>query len=132
MYAEDYISYSKPWVLIDKINSINETYICTEKNITSSDFFLVGHFPSYSIYPGVLLLEGVIQSSMILIEYADKKVQEKESIIFCRFLKPVLPSNVVTYSVELKENNDVLILECNGKVKGEIVIRATIHYKFMR
>ncbi|QTM69286.1 3-hydroxyacyl-ACP dehydratase FabZ [Buchnera aphidicola (Hormaphis cornu)] len=65
-----------PMLLIDGVQELQEnTFIQVFKNIARNDFFFQGHFPSKSIYPGVLLLEAMAQAAGILVFKSINRIQ---------------------------------------------------------
>ncbi|WP_343154937.1 hypothetical protein RJK70_00810 [Buchnera aphidicola (Pseudoregma panicola)] len=67
--------YKNPMLLIDKIMYIKENiFIRSFKTIKKNDFFLKKHFFKNinSVYPGVLILEFLHQSSLMLIYKSEK------------------------------------------------------------
>lgn len=101
---------NKPWILIDKIISKESDMVVTMKLISHSDYFLIGHFPSYSVYPGVLLVEGIKQSAMEL----DCIKNQNPYKIQARFLKPALPGMIVTYKINIKKDENIIELKAEG------------------
>ena len=43
-----------PFLLVDRVLSVNETSIRALKNITANEPFFNGHFPQLAVMPGVL------------------------------------------------------------------------------
>ena len=64
---EDYLHHRPPYLMVDKIISISESRVVTSKTIRSDEFFVSGHFPGASIFPGALMQELATQSAGILI-----------------------------------------------------------------
>ena len=59
------------FILIDKIVSLEPgSEIKTVKNVSLSEEYLADHFPVFPVLPGVLLLEGLIESASWLIRQA--------------------------------------------------------------
>ena len=65
--VEDYLHHRPPYLMIDRIVSIEPTTILTERTITGEDFFIRGHFPGAPILPGAMMQEMSTQSAGILI-----------------------------------------------------------------
>jgi 3-hydroxyacyl-[acyl-carrier-protein] dehydratase len=64
---EGYLHHRPPYLLVEKILSISQTEIATEKVFSGEEFFAEGHFPGAPIFPGAMLQELTTQSAGILI-----------------------------------------------------------------
>ncbi len=65
--VEDYLHHRPPYLMIDRVISVDETSVETEKRITGEEFFLKGHFPGVAIFPGAMMQEMSTQSGGVLI-----------------------------------------------------------------
>jgi 3-hydroxyacyl-[acyl-carrier-protein] dehydratase len=94
------------FILIDKIISLQSgKQIKTLKSVSLSEEYLADHFPAFPVLPGVLLLEGLIESASWL-------VREKENFAHSMLLleharnvkyKSFLPPGAqIEYTVEAK------------------------------
>ncbi|BGI51398.1 MAG: 3-hydroxyacyl-ACP dehydratase FabZ [Buchnera aphidicola (Ceratovacuna japonica)] len=80
--------YKNPMLLIDKVIYIKKNiFIKSFKTIKKDDFFLKRHFFNISkpVYPGVLILEFLHQSALILI--SKSKNFNKDKIIYLSKIK---------------------------------------------
>ncbi len=66
-HVEGYLHHRPPYLLVDRIISMSESEIVTEKKVVGDEFFLTGHFPGAPIFPGAMLQEFTTQSAGILI-----------------------------------------------------------------
>lgn len=129
MRAEDVLPYRKPWVLIDTIVKCSEADgVVACKHVSSSDFYVLGHFPGYSIYPGMLLLEGIVQAAGLLMERGIIEGGGRRDMKV-RFLQPVRPGDTVTYAVKrIREDRRSVVFAAEGMVDGRKVVRAFVEF----
>lgn len=50
-----------PFLMVDKVIQMTDTYIVGVKNTTTNEPFFVGHFPQEPVMPGVLQVEAMAQ-----------------------------------------------------------------------
>ena len=94
-----------PFLLVDKVVSIEDNYIIAIKNVTGDEYFFQGHFPDEPIMPGVLQLEAMAQAGGVLILH-DKPNPEKWSTYFAKienakFKGKVIPGDTLIIRMEL-------------------------------
>ena len=53
---------AEPLVAVDRVLAVDETRVETEKYISGNELIFAGHYPHAPIYPGVFLLETMLQS----------------------------------------------------------------------
>lgn len=94
-----------PFLLVDKIMSMDKESIIGVKNITLNEPFFQGHFPGNPVMPGVLQIEAMAQVGGI---FALSSVPDPENYMTyfmkidkVRFKKKVIPGDVVVFALEL-------------------------------
>jgi 3-hydroxyacyl-[acyl-carrier-protein] dehydratase len=92
----------------------------------------MGHFPGYSIFPGVLLLEALAQASGILgFKSVDNK-SEGEMFLFAsidnaKFKRPVHPGDTVHLHLDfIKERRGMWKFYAEARVDGKVVCSADL------
>jgi UDP-3-O-[3-hydroxymyristoyl] N-acetylglucosamine deacetylase/3-hydroxyacyl-[acyl-carrier-protein] dehydratase len=96
-----------PFLMVDKIISLDETTVVGIKNVTFDEPYFQGHFPDEPIMPGVLLVESLAQCGGILI-LSTIDEPEKYSTYFLKidklkFKHKVVPGDTVILRMELIE-----------------------------
>ena len=92
-----------PFLMVDKVLSINEEEIIGVKSVTANEPFFQGHFPEEPVMPGVLLIEAMAQTGGILVLCG---LQGKYSTYFIRidnvkFRKKVVPGDTLIFKLTL-------------------------------
>lgn len=102
---EKILPHSFPFLLVDKIVSLNEQEVIAVKNITGDQYFFQGHFQGEPLMPGVLQLEAMAQAGGVLVLH-DKENPEKWSTYFvkiesAKFKGKVVPGDTLLIRMEL-------------------------------
>ena len=110
------IPHRPPFLMVDKVASIDGNKIIALKNLSMNEPFFAGHFPGHPIMPGVLQLEAIAQVAGILML---KKIENCGKIAYfmsaesVKWRKPVLPGDTLRIEVELTKVRGKI-----GKAKG--------------
>ena len=105
----DYMPQRKPFLFVDRVLSVADNSIKTEKQVKADEPFFAGHFPGRPIMPGVLICEAVFQSSSILMNKRAGASSNGERIPLItrisnvKLKRIVLPGDLMEVEVKLKE-----------------------------
>jgi 3-hydroxyacyl-[acyl-carrier-protein] dehydratase len=88
-------AYAAPLVALDRVIRLDESGITTTKAVTGNEAFFDGHYPAHPVYPGVFVIEAVIQASRRYAEAYHRPARLAE-VVTTRFLSPVQPGDVLT------------------------------------
>jgi 3-hydroxyacyl-[acyl-carrier-protein] dehydratase len=121
-----------PFLLIDRVvELVRMQRIVAIKNVTINEPFFQGHFPSYPIMPGVLIVEAMAQAggALLLTEVPDR---EEKLVLFtgideARFRQAVVPGDQVRLEVDVQKwSRRGATMKGNAFVEGKLVCEAVI------
>ncbi|HSV32420.1 MAG TPA: 3-hydroxyacyl-ACP dehydratase FabZ [Atribacteraceae bacterium] len=105
-----------PFLLIDKILTLEEGRAVGLKNVTMNEWFFQGHFPGRPIMPGVLILESMAQVGATMMmnmkEFAGR-IPFLTSLDNVKFRRPVVPGDQLLIEVVLLKMRRQI-----GKLRG--------------
>jgi len=117
------IPHRYPFLLVDRAEAYQpHQSIVGIKCVTVNEPFFQGHFPSFPVMPGVLLVEAIAQTGAVLMSKSLDVDVAGKTILFmsvdnCRFRQPVRPGDVVRMPVEvIRHRGDVF------KFKGRAMV----------
>ncbi|UKJ83520.1 3-hydroxyacyl-ACP dehydratase FabZ (plasmid) [Priestia megaterium] len=127
------IPHRYPFLLIDKIIELKEGENAVGvKNVTANEEFFNGHFPDYSVMPGVLIVEALAQVSGIIMlqkEENHERIGLLTGIENCRFKKQVRPGDQLYLEVEMtRVRGAVAKTRGIAKVHNNIVCEADLTF----
>ncbi|MFH1460244.1 MAG: 3-hydroxyacyl-ACP dehydratase FabZ [Candidatus Omnitrophota bacterium] len=127
-----------PFLLIDRVLELEAgKKIVAIKNVTANEHFFIGHFPKQPVMPGVLILEAMAQTAIVL--YAKTKHVEKSKVRYyfgkaeVKFKAPVVPGDQLKIEViPQKVLSTGGIVTAQAKVNSKIVAEATIGFSVQK
>lgn len=132
-----YLPHRYPFLLVDWVEELKvHSHVVAHKNVTHNEPCFLGHFPSMSIMPGVLTLEGMAQAAGIL-SAKTVEAQTNENNIYLlvaaekvRYKKPIFPGDSICFKVKvLKEKRGIWKYEAVAIVKDQVACEAIIFCK---
>ncbi|NLA24950.1 MAG: bifunctional UDP-3-O-[3-hydroxymyristoyl] N-acetylglucosamine deacetylase/3-hydroxyacyl-ACP dehydratase [Bacteroidales bacterium] len=127
------LPHRHPFLLVDKIVSLNETEVVGIKTVTNGEYYFPGHFPEEPVMPGVLQIEAMAQTGGILIL---STVPDPENYLTffmkidnVKFRKKVGPGDVLVMKLTLMEPMRRGIAHMKGEayVGNSLVVEAEMY-----
>ncbi len=120
-----------PFLLIDRIVEMDEESIRAIKNVTFNEPHFLGHFPGVPVMPGVLIVEAMAQAGGFLLLSAMEDRGDKliyfTGIDKCRFRKPVVPGDQLTFEIQLMaKKRGFAKIRGRATVDGDVVCEAEL------
>lgn len=124
-----------PFLLIDRVTELvpNEKVVAY-KNITFNENFFQGHFPSTPVMPGVLIIEAMAQTGVVLVVNTLGIDTEKENMVYlftgiekAKFRRPVVPGDkLIIECSNLQRKMQLWKMDAKAYVDGQLVAQATL------
>lgn len=125
------IPHRYPFLLVDKVRDIYPNKSCVGiKNVTFNEPQFQGHFPGMPIFPGVMIIEAMAQTSGILVGLSMDLVDKNATVFFMgvdavKFRRKVVPGDVMELHVTaLRGGGRVWKFAGRAMVDGELACEA--------
>ena len=131
------IPHRYPFLLVDRIVELVEGKSAVGlKNVTINEPHFQGHFPSFPIMPGVLIVEAMAQTAGSLVVKTLGKKAEGKIVFFmsveeAKFRKPVVPGDALYIHIEIIKGRGAIwkfkgVAKVDDKVHAEAIFTAMI------
>lgn len=114
---KEILPHRYPFLLIDRVVEVNDSYCLAIKNVSINEPFFQGHFPKMAVMPGVLQVEAMAQAAGILLKKDEHGLGLLVGIDDAKFKQKITPGDQLKIKVSLLNKKGQL-----AKVKGEITV----------
>jgi 3-hydroxyacyl-[acyl-carrier-protein] dehydratase len=121
-----------PFLLIDKVLELTKDSILAIKNVSGNEEYFNGHFPTFSVMPGVLQVEAMAQASGLILSLNKEFDAQNEMAFFAgldevKFKQMVKPGDrLEIMSKIIAHKKNVLKTQAECRVEQNIVSIATL------
>ena len=129
-----YLPHRYPFIMVDRVVEFEPgRSMKTVKNVTIDEPCFGGHVPHYPVFPGVLILEAMAQTTALLV-FRTRGQMPKEDTLYlfvgvdkARFKRQVFPGDRIDISVELlRESRGMGRFLCEARVGERVVCTADL------
>lgn len=128
----DLLPHRYPFILVDRVLELEPgVKIRALKNVSVNEPFFLGHFPDKPIMPGVLIVEGMVQTGGLLL--AERMTpQLRSQVCFsgvdqARFRIPVIPGDQLIFEVKItRRRSNVVKMSAMAYVDNNRVAEAKL------
>ncbi len=131
------IPHRYPFLLVDKVRDIVLHESCVGiKNVTFNEPQFQGHFPGMPIFPGVMIIEAMAQTSGVLVGLSMDLEDKNANVFFMgvdavKFRRKVVPGDVMELHVKaVRGGGRVWKFEGRAMVGNELACEATFMAMF--
>lgn len=104
-----------PYLIIDEVEiEVPEKKGVGKKHLTGKEYFFEGHFPGRPVMPGVLIVEAITQTAMVVLNRGDLKMKALNNV---KFRQTIEPGDNLLIKIELNSMEDN-----QYKIKGEVLV----------
>lgn len=104
-YIKKLLPHRYPFLMVDKILSMDESSIVGIKNVTVNEEFFNGHFPNEPVMPGVLQIEAMAQVGGLLVLSSVPDPHNYSTYFLkidnVKFKRKVVPGDTLIFRLEL-------------------------------
>ena len=125
------IPHRYPFLLVDKVRDIVVNESCVGiKCVTMNEPQFTGHFPGMPIFPGVMIIEAMAQTSGVLVGLSMDLVDKNAKVFFMgvdgvKFRRKVVPGDILELNVKcLRPGGKVWKFRGEATVDGELAAEA--------
>ena len=121
-----------PFLLVERVTELEPGKSITAfKNVSVNEPFFQGHFPGEPVMPGVLMLEGMAQTGIILASLSQPELAGRlayfAGVDKARFRRIVHPGDRLEYKLEmLKQKGKVMKMAGKTFVDSQLAVEAEL------
>ena len=126
-----------PFLLVERVTELEPGKSITAfKNVSVNEPFFQGHFPGEPVMPGVLIIEGMAQTGIILAALSNPELKGKlayfAGVDKARFRRIVHPGDRLEYRLEmLKQKGKVMKMAGQTFVDGQLAAEAELMASYL-
>jgi len=135
---EDLLPWRHPFLLIDRLlECVPHRSITTLKQVSGNDLLAHAHGPGPSLWPGLMVLEGMNQTAALLFRLSYGPIDPARLPLLghlrARFPGSAAPGDTITYAVRaVKMTSTHGLFEGAARVEGRPIVEAELAFAVVR
>ncbi|MFH8339513.1 3-hydroxyacyl-ACP dehydratase FabZ family protein [Streptomyces sp. AM6-12] len=125
-------SRAVPLDAVDDVVQVSDSEITATKLVHAGDPYLEGHYPDFTIYPGVFIMESVNQTvdAYVARTFGADRIADLTTVTSARFTSPVLPGDTLQVTCKLVVQDDGLDVDAKCRnALGATAARLKLAYR---
>jgi 3-hydroxyacyl-[acyl-carrier-protein] dehydratase len=112
--------FCAPLTAVDTVNTESESEVSATKTIRADDPYLAGHYPHFTIYPGIFIMESVGQAvrAHVARHRGAAYGTELVEVSRVRFTAPLVPGNTLELNARMtpgEQGSDLLQVKAEAR-----------------
>ncbi len=126
-----------PMLMVDRVLDYSDDWLLAVKAISVNEPVFQGHFPHWPVFPGVLILESMVQACAIMASLSsgataqDSRIYLFAGVDKARFKRQVIPGDYIQIETRtLRRMRNFWKTAAVAKVEDEVVCDAQFLFTF--
>jgi 3-hydroxyacyl-[acyl-carrier-protein] dehydratase len=125
------LPHRQPFLFVDAVTRLEPNLIEAYRDIKPEEFYFAGHFPDYPVLPGVLMVEAIAQTGILLV-LKTREEREGRNTLFAgiesvKFRRQVRPGERLLLAADVVSGrSSVYKIHGTARVGDELACEAVV------
>ncbi len=125
------LPHRQPFLFVDAVTKLEPNLIEGYRDIRPDEFYFTGHFPGFPVLPGVLMVEAIAQTGILLVLKTREERRGRNTLFAgiesVRFRRQVKPGDRLSLSADVVSGRaSVYKIHGTAKVGDELACEAVV------